>query len=241
MKKIWIFTLLLILLASCMDAVSIPDDKRDYVWIWQSNEMYLNIQQDGYIDYKKKVWAKETSVNWPIARFENEDFVVSILGLETKFDIQKVPYVKDNWKMEMVVDGITLEKQGSNSDLDDKVSFPSSSELDKLTMDTITEFNKNIEAWSFDSFHDFISDAWNTQITVSELNGIFGNLITNKDIVLKSWKWEITYSSQPYLDKNNELVIEWSISWDVVVNFVLNFINENWNWKILGIEVNYDY
>jgi len=238
-RKLWIIALLIVLLTSCMEAVSIPDDKKDYIWTWQSNEMYLNIGKDGYIDYKKKVLANETSVNWPITKFENEDFIVWILGIETKFDVQKVPFTNENWNIEMVIDWITLLKQKANNIVVNKIKIPSSSDLDKLTKETITEFHNNVKAGKFNNFHKNISDLWKKQITVTKLNELFANLIENKDIVLKSWKWKVTYKTKPSLDKNNDLLIEWSISWEVTVYFKLNYINENWKWKLFGIDVNY--
>ena len=222
-----------------MEAISIPDDKKDYIWAWHSSEMYLNIGEDGYIDYKKKVWANETSVNWPITRFENEDFVVWVLGIETTFDVEKVPFTNDNGNIEMVVDWFSLLKQKANNIVVEKNNIPSSSELDKLTKETISEFHNNVEAWTFKSFHNYISNLWKEQITVSTLDELFVNLIENKDIVLKSGKWNITYNPKPNLDENNDLIIKWSISWEVVVNFELNYIKENWKWKLFGIDVNY--
>lgn len=244
--KIFIFTLLVSFLASCMTAIPIPENKKDYIWTWKSNEVMLVIKADWFIDYKKESWSTSTSVNGPITQFNNEDFIVSVLGIESEFDIEKTPFTNDNWEIQMVLEWNTLTKQSWNVKIKSeevkktKLDIPDLEELNSLVKNTISIFNKNVEIWDFTDFHSKISEFWKKQITVEELNTAFENIIKNKDIVLKSWSWDIVFKNDAYLDDNEILVLEWHITWEVVVNFKLEYISENWKWELYGIVVNYN-
>ncbi len=94
-------------LAGCGEPI--PEDKMNYIGEWQGAEMYLLIQQDGRLKYKRSKKIGNTSITGPIKEFKGDDFIVGILFLTTTFEVSKPPYEVDGvWKME--VDGVTLTR-----------------------------------------------------------------------------------------------------------------------------------
>ena len=117
MRK-YIFTtialpLVLLVLFSCSfggtKAGKIPEDKKDYVGAWASDEIYLEISENGTVDYKRESGGSTTSVNAPIQKFEGNNFVVGALGFNTTFIVNKVPH-EENGVWTMTVDGRELTK-----------------------------------------------------------------------------------------------------------------------------------
>lgn len=105
------FTLLV--LFSCSfggtKAGKISADKKDYVGTWTSNEIYLEISENGSVNYKRESGGSTTSVNAPIQKFEGNNFVVGALGFNTTFIVSKVPH-KENGVWTMTVDGRELTR-----------------------------------------------------------------------------------------------------------------------------------
>jgi hypothetical protein len=106
---------MLLLLAACGGPV--PEDKKAYIGEWTSPKMYLRIDPDGKILYKRTKPGREVSIEAPLQKFEGDHFKVGIAFLSTIFVVSSPPH-KDfdsNWKM--VVDGVELTKTPDHSDL----------------------------------------------------------------------------------------------------------------------------
>jgi hypothetical protein len=104
--------LVLLLLFSCGlggGKAGIPEDKKDYIGAWASEEVYLEITPNGQVDYKRESGGSTTSVNAPIQKFEGNSFIVGALGFETKFVVSKPPH-EENGTWSMTVDGRELTK-----------------------------------------------------------------------------------------------------------------------------------
>lgn len=103
----------LLVLFSCSfgetKAEKIPEDKKDYIGAWASDEIYLEISENGSVDYKRESGGSTTSVNAPIQKFEGNNFVVGALGFNTTFIVSKVPH-QENGVWMMTVDGRELTR-----------------------------------------------------------------------------------------------------------------------------------
>jgi len=87
----------------------VPADKSSYVGEWQARKptMYLLINQDGSIKYKRVERGGSTTIEAPIKSFEGDDFHVGVGPFSTRFVVATPPYQdRDGWKM--VVDGVEL-------------------------------------------------------------------------------------------------------------------------------------
>jgi hypothetical protein len=95
------------LLGGCGQPV--PSDKARYVGEWRANKpaMYLLINQDGSIKYKRSEGRTSTFIEAPIRSFEGDDFHVGVGPFTTRFVVGTAPYQdKEGWKM--VVDDVEL-------------------------------------------------------------------------------------------------------------------------------------
>jgi hypothetical protein len=89
----------------------VPQEKAAYVGEWTSHAMYLNITQDGQVNYKRKDGNTSTEINAPIKDFHGNDFDVGIGPMSTTFTVSKTPY-QDGAQWKMVVDGVELVRDG---------------------------------------------------------------------------------------------------------------------------------
>ncbi len=89
----------------------VPQEKAAYIGEWQSHAMYLNITQDGQVNYKRKDGNASTEINAPIKEFHGNDFDVGVGPMSTTFTVSKPPY-QDGAQWKMVVDGVELVRAG---------------------------------------------------------------------------------------------------------------------------------
>lgn len=103
-------------------AVSIPEDKKDYVGDWkgqlQNETMTLSITADGTVNYERQKTAKggpfsssnsKSISNGKITRFDGDDFEVKVFAVSTKFKVERPPH-RDGDLWTMVVDGVELSR-----------------------------------------------------------------------------------------------------------------------------------
>lgn len=101
---------LLILIAACSKPV--PPAQKDYIGLWEANEMRLLITADGTLDYKRVQGGGSTSINAPIQEFTSTGFTAGLGPLKTEFKVTQPPHaVEGVWKM--TVDGVELTRNDS--------------------------------------------------------------------------------------------------------------------------------
>jgi len=104
----FLITLVMVLcLTAC--AKPVPADKAAFVGEWKSSEMYLQITQDGHVDYKRSVGGGSKSVSAPLQGFNGDNFDVGIGAMSTSFIVTSPPH-QDGTAIKMTVDGIELTK-----------------------------------------------------------------------------------------------------------------------------------
>lgn len=99
--------LLTVFLFACSEPL--PEHKSDYLGEWQGQQMSLFILQDGTVAYRRVEGNTTTSIDGPIKTFIDDDFVVGILFLTTRFNVSQPP-TQLNGQWQMVVDGVQLTK-----------------------------------------------------------------------------------------------------------------------------------
>lgn len=101
--------LALLALAACGKPV--PQDKQAYVGTWSSEQMLLQISQEGRVVYKRKVGDNGSkSMDAPIKDYKGNDIVAGVGPLETTF-VVSVPPHQDAGAWKMTVDGVELTRQ----------------------------------------------------------------------------------------------------------------------------------
>jgi len=113
--------MLFALLAACSgsDGPAIPASKSEYIGRWQGaaqgTKMVLEIGQDGQVRYARKGKVNK-SLDAPLQRFADDDFVVGIGPLNTRFRVSAPPHqVQGEWRM--TVDGVELTRQETATEI----------------------------------------------------------------------------------------------------------------------------
>jgi len=92
-------------LSSCDNPL--PPSKLDYQGRWESENMLLNITQQGQVYYERQEGIVNTSVEAPIKEFTSTGFSVGIGFFSTDFVVDQKPMEVDG-QWQMIVDGVLL-------------------------------------------------------------------------------------------------------------------------------------
>ncbi len=101
---------LALLVAGCgLD--KLPPGKESYAGTWRnaSAGVLLVITPNAHVEYKKVQGGVTTSVNAGISKFDGNDFVVWMLGINTTFHVQGPPASLGDDTF-MMVDGVKLTR-----------------------------------------------------------------------------------------------------------------------------------
>jgi len=109
--RIMLVALLGLMVAACSNPL--PEDRLHYVGEWSADNMYLLIEADGRVAYKRVKGGNSSSVNAPIKEFVGDDFVVGVAFATTTFQVTEPPHLKDG-QWQMVVDGVRLTRPAGN-------------------------------------------------------------------------------------------------------------------------------
>lgn len=89
---------LLLTLTACSEPV--PQDFADYVGEWTSPDMYLLIQANGSVKYKRRKPGGQVSLTGSIKGFKGHDFTVGFWMFSTTFEVSVPPHEQDGeWLM----------------------------------------------------------------------------------------------------------------------------------------------
>ena len=105
---------LAVLLASALaltacSAGPLPPDKQDYAGHWRGDGMDLIIEHSGDVRFKRVEGKGQVEISGPISEWHDEDFVVGVMVMKTKFDVAEAPKEVDGvWIM--TVDGVLLAR-----------------------------------------------------------------------------------------------------------------------------------
>jgi hypothetical protein len=103
------FLVLFTLLMSACNSIPIPEEKKSYVGTWEGVGYYLTISGDGAVNCRRVEGHSTKTLTGPVTVFKGDDFVVGVLFVTKRFEVQHPPYMEgDDWFM--VVDGVELKK-----------------------------------------------------------------------------------------------------------------------------------
>lgn len=94
-----------LLLAACGQPV--PPERASYVGAWEGSGVFLVIDADGSVRYRRIQDGSKTSIEAPLVGFVGDDFEVGVGPLTTTFDVTAPPR-REGERWIMVVDGVTL-------------------------------------------------------------------------------------------------------------------------------------
>ncbi len=102
--------LLALLVTGC--SKPLPEDKKDYAGLWQSDDknFTLRIYTSGEVEFERKSGNNTVSLNGPIKEFNGDDFVVGIWFMTAEFKVSEPPQLKDG-EWQMVVDEVRVTRQ----------------------------------------------------------------------------------------------------------------------------------
>jgi hypothetical protein len=100
------------LLAAC--AKPVPPDKSMFVGEWQAPDMYLLLQKEGKVVYRRVQGSTKTSVEGPLTKFDGDNFTVGVWFMATTFVVTEPPHEVDG-SLRMTVDGVELRRVGDGS------------------------------------------------------------------------------------------------------------------------------
>lgn len=96
------------LLSSACQTEPLPPDKADYAGHWRGGGVDLVIQPEGRVEYTKREGKGLVEVSGPVG-FQGDDFVVAVMVVKTKFEVDEPPHEVDGvWTM--TVNGIPLTR-----------------------------------------------------------------------------------------------------------------------------------
>ena len=117
-------------------------------------------------------------------------------------------------------------------------AVPSEKELKTLTHDSLLAFNKAVQAKDFTAFHKQISALWREQITPAKLKSIFQTFIDQEIDLDPIIPLEPVFDEPAKIDDDEVLVLNGHYETrPSVVQFRLKYLNEESQWKLVGIKV----
>ena len=117
-------------------------------------------------------------------------------------------------------------------------AVPSEQQLETLTRDSLVAFNKALQANDFTSFHKQISQLWQEQITPAKLKSIFATFIEQEIDLSPVATLDPVFDKPAAIDDDEVLVVEGHYpTRPSAIQFRLKYVNENSEWKLVGIKV----
>ena len=111
MKSVTLLTGLIFLLSGC-DHDPWPEDKSEYIGIWQGDNILLEIMVDGNVSYAEIYENFNETIDSPIQEFTEEGFTIGYLFFTKEFKVSRAPVkIDDTWIM--VVNGVELRKHSN--------------------------------------------------------------------------------------------------------------------------------
>jgi len=115
---------------------------------------------------------------------------------------------------------------------------PTTSEIKKLTLDSLLSFNVAIQTKSFDDFYSKIAKLWQKEITSAKLLKIFQSFVDKGINIAPIAKLEPTFDEPPAVNEDGFLVVKGSYpTLPSNVLFQLKYAYEDESWKLVAINV----
>lgn len=212
-----------------------------YVGAWTGQDgSIVTIRNDSTGDYKsggKSVSGASIEIDETA-----KEIRFTILGFDAgKYKIDQPPTGN-----RMKLDGMEYRRTDGFSAADEKKTnqpkkgeVPSEETLRPIAAETIRDFDAALQKGDFSDFYANISEMWQSQITAADLDKAFAPIAAQKNEYKLKPDAPLAFSSKPFL-KDEVLEINGSYQNTKGKNmpFRLRYVEENGNWKLLGIRLN---
>lgn len=208
-----------------------------YIGTWTGQDgSTVTFRNDGSGDYK----SGGKSVSGGSVQIDEaaKEIRFSFMGFDSgKYKIDQPP--KGN---KMQLDGMEYRRTGGFSTEDSKLvtdAPPSEEEIRPTATETMQDFDRAIEKGDFTDFYANISETWQSQTTVSQLNESFASVMRKSDYRIKT-DVPLAFLSKSAFGKDNVLEVNGSYQnlKGKSVSFRLRYVQETGDWKLLGIRLN---
>ena len=117
-------------------------------------------------------------------------------------------------------------------------TVPSDAELKALALDSLMTFNKGLQAKSFADFHKSISIVWKKQISPEQLAEAFRTFVEKELDLTPIQNLTPAFEAPPSVNSDGVLILVGAYPTEPnKVHFTLNYVAENFSWKLIGINV----
>ena len=145
---------------------------------------------------------------------------------------------ESEWKL-FGIDVFLEETPGSSSSAADKKEIPSEDQLVALTNRSMMLLAQAISRDDFSDFYGSIATVWQQQITKDKLREQMVSFIEKKIPLTIIEGVSPVFSEKPFFDKDGLLIVNGQYPTKPYrVEFRLDFVNEESQWKLLGFNVN---
>ena len=119
--------------------------------------------------------------------------------------------------------------------------IPSEVELRAMTLESLLDFNKSVQAADFTILYDSLSKIWQDQTTPAKLKSLFQSFIDKEVDISPIKKVEPVFNKPAEIDSDEVLIVRgYYPTKPKRVIFQLKYYSENSDWKLVGIKIDID-
>ena len=147
----------------------------------------------------------------------------------------KVKFVKENGKWKL----LSIEKAAAGIVADSgAAAVPADADLIGMTNNSVLMLGRAINASDFSSFYSSTSKTWQNQTTADAIKQVFQSFVDQKiDLTVIQGK-NPEFSEKASIDGSGRLILKgFYMAQPAKVNFTLKYIQEDKQWKLIGINV----
>lgn len=234
MKNLLPFFLLLFLVGC---AEPLPEDRKDYVGLWKSNQTSLLITEEGRLEYVSNKGTAKKSVSMPIKTINESGITAGFLIFTSKFELGGAPLPKDGL-ITLVVDGEELYKTDEFGRIPLASKVPSIDELRKLVNSDLLRLSRGIVENDFSEYISESSLQFQSQFNNQKMQDAYAPFIKN-ELVVSNWMVdEFVLTSEPVIDNDGVLEVRGRyLTSPTSLKFTLSFVYSHPHWKNVGVDI----
>nr|WP_158163337.1 hypothetical protein [Vibrio mimicus] len=233
--KIFLPFFLLLFLVGC--AEPLPEEKKDYVGLWKSNQTSLLITEDGRLEYVSNKGVAKTSVSMPIKAINESSITAGFLVFTSKFELGGAPVSKDGL-ITLVVDGEELYKTDEFGRIPLASKVPSIDELRNLVNGDLLRLSRGIVENDFSEYISESSLQFQSQFNNQKMQDAYAIFIENELVVSKWMIGEFVLTTEPVIDNDGVLKVSGHyLTSPTSLKFTLSFVYSHPHWKSVGADI----
>lgn len=198
--------------------------------------------------------AHQEALQWDPPEIAGEEATIGVEvsgkdGRKLRFNVTLV-YESTAWRVHSLrvpkgFSGTRSENRftlvGKGASFTDALSqpLPEEAALREMCIETILRFDEALQKKSFQQFYDSVAEAWQKQLTVSQLERAFRPFIESSVRIGGLDQAELRFDGPPAINSSGILVINGHFQTaPYQVFFSMKFVYELPKWKLFGLDVN---